>query len=484
MKKFTSLTLMAAAALSLSVSANAQQLANSNFEGSWEDCIPWTFYGSEDSFGDPSTVVTGTNPQNWIISNVTGMASYFDGMGMGLGATVVGEKTEGYNSESAVKLTNTPNPFMDAQIVPAYISLGTTWSTANPGFGATGITINNSDGGAFGGIEFTGRPTGIEFMYKRSRGADKPAEKSTVVAYLWKGHWTQKDVPSTIYMAGEPFCVDMVDRDRCVLGLDMTGCQGGEVSKTDDAELIAVINAEITEDASEWTKFTATFDYKSDATPEMINIVIAAGDYFGGASVVGKDNTLIIDDVNLIYAEPQETDVYAGKLNIEMLGGSLTDEPVDANVEILYTGDNVCTLTLPNFTLDLGGGPSNLGDIVVPNVAVSTEDNVAKYTGSVKDMSLLGGEIIADVTVDGTIDADGNAEFKINVLWNNIPIDVTFSGKGNPGKGTTALSFVEADENANPEYYTIQGVKVNSNNLTPGIYIIRQGSRTHKAIIR
>lgn len=484
MRKVITLACIAATGLSLSVNTHAQQLANANFEETWKDCIPWTFYGSEDSFGQPSQVITGTTPQNWIISNVSGMASYYDGEAMGLGATVVGEKADGYNSESAVKLTNTPNPFMEAQIVPAYISLGTTWSTANPGFGASGITINSSDGGAFGGIQFTGRPTGIEFMYKRSRGSDKPTEKSTVVAYLWKGHWTQKDVPATIYMAGEPFCVDMVDRDRCVLGMDLTGCQGGEVSKSDDAELIAVINAEITEGASEWTKFTAKFDYKSDATPEMINVIIASGDYFGGASIVGKDNTLIIDDVKLLYADNEESDKYPGKLTIEMMGGSLTDEPVDANVEILYTSDNECTLTLPNFTLDLGSGATNLGDIVVPNVKVATENGVAKYTGSVDGMSLLGGQIVADVTVNGTIDAEGNADFKINVLWNNIPIDVTFTGKGKPGKGTAGISDIEADENSPKEYFTIQGVKVDSNNLTPGIYIVRQGKKVYKTLIR
>ena len=145
------------------------------FEGGWSDCVPWTFYVSEDKHGEASAVVAGKNPNGWVISNVAGMTSYYDGLASGLGATVVGDSVEGFNSNSAVKLTNTPNPFMDAQIVPGYVTLGTTWSTAYPGFdvSAGGMVINNSDGGSFGGIEFNGRPTGIEFMYKRSRGEDK-----------------------------------------------------------------------------------------------------------------------------------------------------------------------------------------------------------------------------------------------------------------------------------------------------------------------
>lgn len=484
MKKIITLACIAIAGSFLSFDTQAQQLKNSGFEDTWIDCIPWTFYGSEDNFGKPSQVVTGITPSNWTVSNVSGIASYYDGEGMGLGATVVGEKTEGFNSKTAVKLTNTPNPFMASQIVPAYISLGTTWSTAKSGFGSDGITISNSDGGAFSGIPFTGRPTGIEFMYKRSRGSEKPEEKSTIVAYLWKGHWTQKDVPVTIYMAGEPICVDMVDRDRCVLGMSMTDCQGGKVTRSEDAELIAVINAEITADASDWTKFSAKFDYKSDATPEMINVILASGDYFGGASAVGKDNTLIIDDVKLLYDDNENCDKYTGQLTIEMMGGSLTDKPVDANVEILYSSDKECKLTLPNFTLDLGSGASNLGDIVVPDVEVAVENNIAKYTGHVDGMSLMAGQIIADVTVDGTIDGDGNANFKINVMWNNIPIDVTFIGKGKPGKGTAGISDIKIDENLPKEYFTIQGVKVDNSKLTPGIYIVRQGKKVSKTYIR
>lgn len=302
MKKIT-IALAALAATSVAVSA--QQIANSDFEGQWTNCVPWTFYQGDNKAGEPSENVVGLNPAGWTISNVSGMVSFYEGAPNGLGATQVGEQAEGYNSAMAVKLTNTPNPFMEAQVVPGYLSLGTTWSTAMPKMDFSDgfkIIIENSDGGVFGGQAFSNRPEGIEFMYKRSRGDAKPGEKSTVVAYLWKGHWTQKDVPATIVMAGERQNVDMVDRDRCVLGMDMTGTQGGEVSKTDDAELIAVLTADITEDASEWTKFSAKFDYKSDATPEMINIVIAAGDYFGGADVVGKDNSLTVDDVKLVYA--------------------------------------------------------------------------------------------------------------------------------------------------------------------------------------
>ncbi len=89
-----------------------QQIPNSDFEGGWTDCVPWTFYvsqGEEGRYGEISEVVAGKNPNGWVISNVAGMASYYDGLASGLGATVVGDSVEGFNSNSAVKLTNTPN---------------------------------------------------------------------------------------------------------------------------------------------------------------------------------------------------------------------------------------------------------------------------------------------------------------------------------------------------------------------------------------
>lgn len=42
----------------------------------------------------------------------------------------------------------------------------------------------------------------------------------------------------------------------------------------------------------------------------------------------------------------------------------------------------------------------------------------------------------------------------------------------------------EADGNAPAEYYNMSGMRVNGDNLTPGIYIVRKGSKTTKILVR
>lgn len=480
----TSLGLMLTGIVAPNLMAQTQ-IPNSDFEGEWVNCVPWTSDGNTKTVAEGSSMVgspvEGIMPTGWCISHVIGIT--------GLGTTEVGVKDQGYESATAVKLVNNPNPFMASQIVPAYITLGTTWSTAVSGFDfISGIVVNNSDGGTFGGMQFNGRPTGIEFWYKRSRGVQdpnaeepdgtiKPDEKSTVVAYLWKGHWTQKDVPANIVISSEPTKVEMVDRDRCILGMETP--QGGEVTKTDDAELIAVLTGEITEDASEWTKFTGTFEYKSDATPEMINIIIAAGDYFGGADVVGKDNSITVDNVNLLYAESAEKS-YPGYLNIEMNGGNIATDQA-STIKITKTGDNKCDFLLPDLTLTMGGSPMPLGDINLKDVDMTTAaDGVTTYKGSVKDMSLMGGAITADVDLNGTTDAQGVANMKISVMWSGIPINVTFTT--NPA--SSGIDSIAADENAPVEYFNLQGIKIAADHLIPGLYIKRQGKTVSKVILK
>lgn len=455
------------AATALTFTAAAQQLPNAGFEDGWGACTPWT--------SNNNTKTEGTTPGDWTISQVIGLG--------GLGKTTVGKKVEGYNSSSAVSIYNSPNSIAKTQTVPGYITLGTTWSTAK------GIAADNKDGGTFGGYSFTGRPVKITFMYKFERSGDN-TQPANAIVYLWKGTYIQKDVPGDI--AGTPKIIDMVNRDRNIIGV--TTEQGGVITAEGDTALIALGKLEITNVTSEWTKGEVVLDYKSDATPEMINVIFAANDYFNSEGIV-KGNTLTIDDVKCVY--PGAPKNYQGFLTVNMEASDgdnkqlvevTKDQPT--TVQITPNDDNEsCTFLLPNFELaDLG----TIGDIKVNNVQMKEKDGVTTYAGSVKHMKLLDGNIDADVSLSGTIEANNKIKMDINVIWNqegsdgtedDVPIYVSFNSE----RSTSAIDGIESDaidENAPVEYYNIQGMKVNGDNLTPGFYIVRQGKKVSKIFVK
>lgn len=291
-KKLLSLLLLGG----LTLTAGAQQV-NGSFDATWENCVPWTSNGN--------TSKKGTEPVGWTISHVIGMG--------GTGATVVAASTTGRGESGlAVKLTNTPNPLSSSQIVPAYLSLGTTWATS------TGLlTIKNKDGGTFGGMEFSYKPDALRFYYKRSHGTADADEPAVVCAYLWSGRTLQANVPgNNASISYNLTKVTMINRDRNILG--MTTSQGGAVTK-DNFTLIGYLTDGTNKyvqfgssDVSEWTEFKQEFKYDSDFTPSMINIILSANDYFAGADAVGKDNSLIVDDVALIYYSTLKSLTYDG----------------------------------------------------------------------------------------------------------------------------------------------------------------------------
>lgn len=468
---------LAAGVLAFSAAAQ-QQLPNAGFEDGWGDCKPWT--------SKNNTSKKGTTPGDWTISQVIGIS--------GLGATIVGEVTDGYNSDKAVKIYNNKNSIA-SNIVPGYVTLGTTWSTA------VGTSAKNADGGTWGGIAFTDRPESITFMYKRTHDTDydtDSSEPATVVAYLWKGTFKQAKVPGNIVVAGSATTCTMENRDRNILG--MATSQGGDVTET--GTLIAKIDYQITGDAEDWTELTIPFEYVSDETPEMINVIFAAGDYWNSSPERG--NTLIIDDVKLNYANeepaPAESKVstYKGKLVIEMGEILNPDDDTDYILTITELGNNLCDLKLADFELT---GVAKFGDINISGVSMTKEsDGSLHFVGSTDNLKLVpeGGTdddaIYADVSCDGT-DKDGKIDMTIVVGWkmgyspaseistlsdddNVIPINVTFSGS----KITTGINAIAVDDtNAPVEYYNLNGQRV----INPtGLVIRRQGNTVTKVIIK
>lgn len=463
MKKFYAF--LGSALLALPALADQPQLPNNGFEEGWGDCKPWT--------SNNNTKVKGTTCANWTISNVIGIN--------GTGATQTGEKVAGYNSASAIQVYNSPNSTMSSVTVPGYVSLGTTWSTS--------VMNKKNDGGSFSGYNFNGRPEKITFMYKFEGDNSQPAN---AIAYLWKGTTTQKDVPGNIIAFGSTQKVDMVDRDRNILS--MSTAQGGDVSKSADFELIAKATTVITATTSEWVKGEIVFEYLSDATPEKINVIFAANDYFTSTGQI-QGNKLTIDDVQCVYPTTgEDTPVvtpdgkpFSGKLVVSMEGsGEITEEGgKDETVYINQINDTTASFLLPNFSLGEG---LDVGDIYLPEVAITFgEDDLATFYAQVNGL-VLGpeGEIVANVTLNGTVDKNGNASFIIDVIWvvdesTNLPIAVTFNGKGEGGF-TGVSDIIVDDANAPAIYYNLQGVRVN--NPQNGLYIRVQGKKVSKVAIR
>lgn len=318
MKKNYALLLLSVAALT----ANAQQI-NGDFDAAWEKCVPW------DSKGN--TTPKGVQPQGWHMANV-------------VLAGEVGEKVtrsaEGEPANYAVKVKNIYNSIVK-QNIPGYFTLGTPWATAE----TKNLSVRNSDGGTFGGKEFTYHPDAISFEYQRdnSNGTDEPA---TVLAYLWNGTWTQKDVPGNNAIGlltwwGKATRVDMQNRERNVLGMSKTAT-GGDVTKTDGATLVATIDHAITESTEgEWKTDTIPFVYKEGcetAGVENINVIFSSANYFGPQSDIKAGNSLTVDNVKLIYyhalSSLKPTDDYGSDVDI-----NFSPDTFNYTVESTYDPD-------------------------------------------------------------------------------------------------------------------------------------------------
>lgn len=109
----------------------------------------------------------------------------------------------------------------------------------------------NKDGGVFGGLDFTKRPDALAFDYKLEAGEGQELQKATALVYAWKGSWSQAEVPANNSMSTQTVAVTMIDRDRNILGMETA--QGGAVTKSDDAELIANSLQYIETGAADWT---------------------------------------------------------------------------------------------------------------------------------------------------------------------------------------------------------------------------------------
>lgn len=385
-----------AAALACAGTAVAQQLPNNigTFDGTWEDCIP-----------EGSSKAVGTQPIGWMASNVNKMEQ--------TGIFISEGKDRTYPDDTNKKSIKMENLFVGfltlGSTAPGYITLGDAWAYGD----VEGVISGNdkSDGGSYGSINFTYTPDAISMFVKRGHGTDKPTEVASVLFYSWKGSTTSKVITG---LSTAPIEKQMVDRDKDVLGIITDG-----VTKSDDFELISKSENYIEGNIDTWTQKVFPIEYKSNSTPEKINIIISSSDYFNRANL-GKNNTLDVDDVALVYYST------LSKLTI---GGS----------EIALTAD----------TYEYAGAgemPTSEGDVVATTKSKFAEAKVTLDTENSK--------VIITVTNQGGADLDGKTSHTYTITYPAATaepkqysgyLNISLDGKPMPEESAT----IEITDNGN-----------------------------------
>lgn len=373
-------------ALLLSISAftaNAQQLPNVGFD-SWK-----TTCGTSRSISKDGKKVDvarpGVEPSEWNGSNVDQLGQKKPDL-----VTKVVD-----NSNTVVQLKNIyiglPIPGLGST-APGFMNFGTPWVYAS-------TTIEDCDGGVFGGLSFNKKPDAIKGKYKRT---DSNSEDSHIIAYLWNGTYTSK-----IGNVAQTVTEEQNDVDRVVLG-KTTGLASGKLVASCDKAFSTTVN-------NDWETIVVPLDYVANAgNPTMMNVIISAGDYWNRSNLK-KNTTLLVDDVDFVYystltslkAGSKTIALKDGVYNYTVAGKMPTEEEVVATCKSQFA-DAVVAVDAANYkvtvTVTNQGGKDVDGAAQHVYTLQYTAPVVKQYAGILNvDCDILGGDVIANATQDVTI---------------------------------------------------------------------------------
>ena len=462
--------------------ANAQQLPNVGFE-QWkagEDMGSTKYMGiANETSPRPYDSKTGvTEPSDWNGSNVeqAGQKGYFI------------EKEIVSDNNVAVRLVNKfvgLKPLLGSN-APGFITFGTPWVYAT-------FPVSNSDGGVFGGVEFSYKPDAIKGRYKYTQG--NAPETSHIIAYLWNGTFVSQI--GSVDDTKKESCNDV---DRAII--NNTPGDG-------DGKLVASCDYEITTTNGDWMDIVVPLEYKEGAgEPTKMNVIISAADYWTRSNI--KENTtLAADDVDFVYystltdlkvngetvalkdgeyeyamsgTELPTKDQVVATTKSQFAEAAVTVDSKNAQVRIEVTnqgGKDVDGEISHTYTLQyeqpasgveyegyLNVSCDDLGGVLVEDkndriIITETGEGLCSFallnlTLNIGGRDIHLGDIVVDnvevteaegvksyngagdltlvvgqahVDLNGEIDANNSCDFTINVTWNRIPIVVTFTSE-------------------------------------------------------
>lgn len=350
--------------------AAAQQLPNVGFENWKGSC------GKTDAVGEMRQR-PGDEPADWNGSSVNQKVTIGFFPVTKEETLVFKEADNVFEGKSAVRLLNKFIGVGSAgSVAPGFLTFGTPWVHAE-------VTIDNCDGGVYGGINFTYRPDAVSLYIKKT---DNGAEKPRVIFYSWKGTFTSKIGKKG---AGTQ---ETNDVDRAIFKDVTISSEGTLIGSVKDYE---VTNA----NSSSWTYVEAPIEYAStdkNVTPEKMNLIVSAGNYWNRGQMV-DGTTAIVDDIKLLY--------YSRLKSVSVKGAPLTFGAGNTAVCDQYLSD----IDLNDITYELEGK----GKSAEVNIDMTSESNT----------------IVITVNNPNGVDADGLSEHVYRIRCKTPRIEEVYFGQ-------------------------------------------------------
>ena len=212
-----------------------------------------------------------------------------------------------------------------------------------------------------------------------------------------------------------------------------------------------------------------------------------------GAIISPKFNTEGVDEI-AITVTAQSCDTDSSSVNISTLKTS--GATIQCKTVALTTSLSSYTITLrPNTSgatrVAIGTATDTKGGLYIteataysgeaPDVAHSRPDAAAHHGLAPKPYLYSD---IKEMQYEMTDLPEGTYAYRVKA----VPLDTNqwLESEWSEVQEVTILQggILSSADDDSPEYYTLQGTHVASSQLTPGLYIVRRGTRTHKIIVR
>lgn len=390
------------------------------------------------------TAQPGEEPQSWHSSNIkfaTGWAGSYQ--------ELVQKKSD--NGKTYANVINKKSGQASSYIPTlGTLTIGNTWyANSGDGYAVGGHRAINdkfAQNGTYGGLSFVGRPDAIVGDFQNY------SSDSHVIAYLWKGSFSG-EVPATFddgatgivikkYNPTIKSWLKLENLDRAIWSqIDpsiVTSETVQNITKSDDAAIIAYVDKAYTANSSDWTTDVINLNYLSDAAPEMTNVIIAAGYPWDSRKSV-KEESINVDNVRYAYfsrLSDASIDGYAFDFNPNTLDYVITVNDVENFT--LPTGVNYSIMSNEALTADKEATVSSINDNKQISIKVTNKQSIAN----------------AEAT-----DADGLLEHTYNFYFREAPQQfegfyfTNVNGSDIYSGETTTLTLTQ--ENADYHTYTL-----------------------------